>query len=505
MLVVLSSCKPKSELNSINHQPLVVDFPAKPSLKPLPWPRMADEFNAFVLDTVNKAMYARQDGCYYFPADLQGTSDELITYGPVVLGKILRGDDVGWLLPSLAGYFNQDAGIFLNGTSGNSIEYWYLLNVDALAAGIIRTKLSDDAVSIKMLRSTADRLMDMAHQIEYDFNDQGYNFESNTPWTRKDIYRQPDVVGAYAYLMLFAYEMFGDSKYLEESKIALLSYQDFEKNPWYEIPSGAMSCITAARLGAHYRDPDVDLHKVLSFALDPHYGAMQAGDWGGREVNGLIRGWGGADRGEAYSMESMVLLPYLLPVLRYNTQYAEEIGKYALNLSANMRWFYSDHMPSEQQSRPDLTPVMPYEKLTRTKKGYTPYAGGDFGSQRSIYGGAYVLWFGEIIRPTQDDYILQINVSKTDFLAEASYPTYLYYNPWPEERKIVLQLDSGAFDIYETIEHQRLHRAARGSVTLKIPGGGARVVVVVPSDKESTIENGILKAGGVPVDYQVKP
>lgn len=78
---------------------LPFSFPDKPKEKPLNWPAMADAFDAFVMDTANKAMYIRSDGRYYFPSDLRGHSDELTTYGPVVLGKILRGDDVSKFLP----------------------------------------------------------------------------------------------------------------------------------------------------------------------------------------------------------------------------------------------------------------------------------------------------------------------------------------------------------------------------------------------------------------------
>ena len=51
-----------------------------------------------------------------------------------------------------------------------------------------------------------------------------------------------------------------------------------------------------------------------------------------------MRGWRGGDKNEAYSMESLVVPLYILPSLRYNTTFAVEVGKYILNLSANMRY-----------------------------------------------------------------------------------------------------------------------------------------------------------------------
>ena len=100
-------------------------------------------------------------------------------------------------------------GIFPDGTHANLCEYWYLMNVNALADGIVRSHLSHDPVWAGRVRKSADRLIELAHEIGYKFNDQGYRFNTRVPFTNQDMYRQPDAVGGYAYLMLFAYEMFG--------------------------------------------------------------------------------------------------------------------------------------------------------------------------------------------------------------------------------------------------------------------------------------------------------
>jgi hypothetical protein len=38
---------------------------------------------------------------------------------------------------------------------------------------------------------------------------------------------------------------------------------------------------------------------------------------------------------------------------------------------------------------------------------------------RAVDGGAYSLWLAELIKPTEDDYILQLAIAKTDFLTNA--------------------------------------------------------------------------------------
>ena len=502
-LLVTAGCCGTSPDSTAGRQAIAADIPAKPAAVPLPWHTMADEFDAFIMDPANGAMKHRPDGNPFFPSDLQGASDELTTFGVVFLGKTLRGTDVSALRPSFRAFFNDRAGLFCNVADGLKIEHWYLLNVDALAAAIVRTSF-DDPEYLRMQRSTADALIRMAENIGYDFNDQGYDFGENKPWTNKDIYRQPDVIGGYAYQMLMSYEMLGDRKYLDEAKKAIGMYQSFERNPWYEIPSGAMAALAAARLKACHGADGIDCGKILSFALDPRDGALQTGTWGGAEVNGLMRGWGNGDRNEAYSMESLVAPMYILPSLRYNTEYAAEVGKYFLNLAANMRPFYSQYLPRENQSRPDLPDVMPYERLAKEDKGATPYAGGDYGSQRSIYGGGYVMWMGEIVRPTGDPYILRTDISKTDFLTDASYPTYLYYNPYETPKSVTLELDGGTYDIYETIRHRTIRKGVSGSVSIDIPASGATIVAVVPAGAGERREGAILYRDGIAVDYNVK-
>jgi hypothetical protein len=476
-------------------------FPSRPSEKPLNWRSRADSFDQFVMDPKNHVLQTRHDGTSYFASALEGTGDGgLTTFAPLVLGKVLRGDAVDSLIPSMTAYFNEQAGIFLDGTHADLCEYWYLMNVNALASGIIRLKLSHDPIWIGRVRSSADRLMDLAHQVAYNFNDQGYRFNKNAPFTNKDIYRQPDTIGGYAYVMLFAYELFGDAKYLEEAKKGLHLYQSFANNPWYEIPSGAMAVLAAARLSVH--EPEVDLLKVLSFALEPNGHPLNTGTWGDREVNGLMAGFSTEPVGEAYSMESLIVLPYILPALRYRPEFATIIGRYVLNTAANMRRFYSDCIPRENQSRPDLTSAVPYERLTRELNGYSPYASGDYESHRSIYGGAYALWWGELVTPTEDEYILELNVSKSDFLAAKTFPAYLYYNPYAAQKTVTLKLGESRVDIYDLVEHRFTREKALGPFSVEIPANGSRILVIVPSGAKREWKQGVLYGDGVPIDYR---
>jgi len=482
------------------HAPSAKILPPMPKKMPLLWRERADAFDRFVMNPANNVLQKRSDGSHYFASALEGTGDGgLTTFAPIALGKILRGENVDWLIPSMAAYFSDQHGIFLDGRHAASCEYWYLMNVNALAAGVIRAHPGSDPAWIDRFRRSADRLISLAHQIKYNFNDQGYRFDTASPWTKQDIYRQPDAIGGYAYLMLLAHETIGDPKYFAEAKEALQRYLSFSKNPWYEVPSGAMACLAAARLSV--ADPGVDVGKALGFVVDPGGRPLQTGRWGRDEVNGLMAGFCTEPAGEAYSMESLVTAGYVLPVLRYRPEFAGLVGRYLLNAAANMRLFYSDCISAEHQSRPELPSAIPYERLTRTLGGESPYASGDYGSHRSIYGGAYALWWGELVKPTRDPYILQMNVGLTDFFEQETYPTYLYYNPFEAGRRVTLPPGPGGTRIYDLTAHAFLDPGGRSAASLEIPARGARIVVMIPPGAHPKMRNGTLVCGNVAVDY----
>jgi hypothetical protein len=459
-----------------------------PKHPPLHFKPRANQLLEYVCDEKNGVMHRLANGHLHFTAFLEGSGQELITYGAIVLGKLLRGEDVQALLPSLADYYHEDYGIYQNGIGDKRSEYWYLMHVNALSAAITRRALMDDTASVQRLKNSMNRLMELAHQIDYDFNDQGYDFEARRPFTNKDEFRQPDTVGGYAYLMQFAFETFGDDKYQAEANLAMQKYLSFGDNPWYEIPSGAMACLAVARMNAQGQAFSLD--KAVAFALDPEQGSLHVGRWGDEEINGLMRGWKGHTREEAssmaYSLETLVLLPYLLPVVRYDHRFAKEIGRYALHTAANMRLFYGEFFAPEAQGRPDLTPVIPYEALHRERDGHSPYASGDFHGQKSIYGGALTLWWGEIVRPTSDPYVLELDLTKTDFLGAPDHSASgsgdsvcMYYNPYNHDVDVTISLGGEPVDLYDVRTQSLLEANVRDSATLHLSGDSATIVNIV--------------------------
>jgi hypothetical protein len=197
----------------------------------------------------------------------------------------------------------------------------------------------------------------------------------------------------------------------------------------------------------------------------------------------------------------MVVLPYVLPVLRYRPDYAKDIGRYALNTLANLRYFYSDYLPRENQSRPELPPAFPYERLDKTLKGKSPYAAGDYDSHRSVYGGAYAMWLGEMVLPTTEKQIPQINVSRTDFLAASTYATYLLYNPFNAGRTVPMSIGNGKSDVYDLASHRIITRDVSASVPIALEPGESKVLVVIPAGKKRSTKKNVLYFDEVAVDY----
>ena len=449
-------------------------LPAKPAQPPLDFHALANAFDSYVMDPANSVNLRDTGGRQYFASALE-TKDEggLTCYGPMAMGKELQSSGLEELARSLKAYFSEPYGLFLDGPGATLCEYWYLMNVNALAFALIQTRFAHDAEWLARIERTAGALRDMAHQIKYNFNDQGYDYAKGSPFTRQDIYRQPDAVGGYSYVMLLAWKITGRQYCLEEAKTAIDRYTAFQKNPWYEIPSGSMAVLAAAHLES--MGYPANTRKALGFVLDSKIGLMAAGKWGSTPVDGLMAGFCTEPAGQAYSMESMVTFPYLMPVLRYRPDLANELARYALNAAANLRWFFPQYLPPDSQSRPDLTPAIPYERLSREAKGHSPYAEGDFAGHRSVYGGAYLLWLDKMVQPQDDHWILRWDLSITNFLDRDMSPTFLYYNPGPEKKIITLESVHQVRDL----SHKQILSSRNGRAELTLHPEEALVVEIM--------------------------
>ena len=127
-----------------------------------------------------------------------------------------------------------------------------------------------------------------------------------------------------------------------------------DQSPLYEVllPYGALAAARMnAELGRNY-----DVAKLVNDCFDPH-GRPQARPgwgvisdrWNGLDAHGLV---GSTTDGEGYAfaMNTFQWAGALVPLARYDTRYAHDIGKWTLNLANAARLFYPNALDAEHQS-----------------------------------------------------------------------------------------------------------------------------------------------------------
>ena len=71
-----------------------------------------------------------------------------------------------------------------------------------------------------------------------------------------------------------------------------------------------------------------------------------------------------------------------------------------------------------------------------------------------LYGSGYVGMLGGIVQATNVPCVLQLDCLATDFFRCEAYPTFLCYNPYPEERTFELAVGVSSADLYDAVTHQ---------------------------------------------------
>lgn len=352
-----------------------------------------------------------------------------------------------------------------------------------------------------------------------NFSFQAFDFAQMKPVSR--VWREPDAAAGVAWLLYMAYQTFGDQKFLNGAEKALAYLQGLAEknyNPLYELllPYGAL---VAARLNAeHGRSYDVETFVRWCFGTSharPGWGLL-TGEWDGVRVDGLI-GSSTDQEGYAFAMNTFVWAEPLVPLVRYDPRFARSIGKWLLHAVVNARLFYAPYHSQKHQSSAfwaeNSRGVIPYEGLRRWGVvGWdvvSPYAAGDAMRNKwaktdfALYAGSQAGIFGAIVSRTNVEGILRVDLLATDYFRAPAYPTYLYYNPYPETKVVEISLESKT-DLYDCVTKKFLLRGASGVASFSLPPDSAAVIVLVPEGKEVVQEGRRLSADGVVVDWQAQ-
>lgn len=409
-------------------------------------------------------------------------------------------------------YFNSDNGwnIVMNNTcpevallgGGYGRDWWYDVfpNVLYYAVCDVFPGVSG-ADSIQHVIAEQFCKADSVLNGNYDYS---YFDYSQMKGMVNNIPLQQDAAGGHAYVLYAAYKKFGDPRYLQHAKSALEALLAQKESRFYEILL-PMSAIVASRLNAE-EGTQYDVKKILDWTFDGcqnpngRYGwGVMAGRWGDYDVSGL-QGSILDGGGYAFFMNSVKLTWPLVPMVKYEPQFATAIGKWMLNNVNACRLFYPGEIDDEHQWLPEMKGLtdnnIAYEGLRKTDcygkeslKGIEPVALGDgpnwtpanpAESMFSLYSTSPVGILGAMVSETSESGILQINCNTTDFYSERPYPVYLYYNPHAEN-KVIGYYSEEKVDLFDIVTKKYIARGKSGSFEIELPALNASVIVELPS------------------------
>lgn len=431
----------------------------------------------------------------------------------------------------LKNYFNSDTNwnIMMNNTGpevallggGYGRDWWYDVYPNVLFYGVA-SFYPDEKDYSNIMRSVADKFYKADSVMAGNYAHSYFDYATLEP---KDnwICKQQDVAAGHAYVLYAAYQKFQDPKYLKGAKSSLEALLAQPKNEFYEIlmPFGAY---VAARLNAE-EGTSYDYRKILEWTFNGSpecrkgWGVLQD-NWNGYDVSGLV-GSTVDHGGFAFLMNTYDTMWPLVPMVRYDQRYANVIGKWMLNASNALKFFYPYEMPDDHQTIPEQRQhtkgVIAYEGLIKEshfdkyKHIKAPVAIGDGPhwvegnpdvSQFSVYGSGHVGIAGSIISKTNVENILQLDLLATDFYRGDAFPSYLYYNPNPESKSVTISVGKKELKIYDAVQRAFVAKNVKNNYTFSMDKEQAAVLVMVPQNAIIVEKNGKLYANDIVIDYR---
>lgn len=430
-------------------------------------------------------------------------------------------------------YFNSDNGwnIVMNNTTpevallggGYGRDWWYDVFPNVLFYAVCDVFPGvDNADSIQ--RSIAEQFVkaDSILSGNYDYS---YFDYSQMKGMINHIPLQQDAAGGHGYVLLSAYQKFKDKRYLKHAKSAITALNNQEESRFYEILL-PMGIYTAARLNAEH-GTNYDVEKMINWVFDGcknpqgrNGWGIIVGKWGEYDVSGL-QGSITDGGGYAFLMNSIKMVWPLVPMVKYEPQFANAIGKWMLNNVNACRLFYPDEIKDKNQWLPELknftNSIVAYEGLRYEDLfnkpeliGVHPVALGDGPnwnaknpkeSMFSLYSTSPVGILGAMVDTTDVQGILRLNCNTTDFYAVKPYPVYLYYNPHSEAKELTYHPKSKV-DLFDIVSKQYVARGIEKPTLISIPANQARVLTELPAGTRIVRRNNQLLANGSVIAYQ---
>lgn len=339
----------------------------------------------------------------------------------------------------------------------------------------------------------------------------GYNAVLESPTVNGEHIEPPN--GGLAFLFYSAYEITQDEKYLNGAIEVLDYFQDYWGNPNYEALTDYTPYVAAAlnyRYGTNY-----DIGKFLDFLFeeDSTYRSGWSvinGDFGDYSVDGLV----GQSNDYAFSMNSFHLASVLAPMVKYDSRYSTDIGKYFLNLVNNAKVFFPQNIPLDHQTMSDYLyfdkyGTICYEGFRNNYNSVTGLAMGDatamFGlpSDLSLYSSAYIGMLGAIVSETNVSGILRLDLNVTDSYGLNDYQYFLYYNPYDVPMEVNYISEESRYDLFDSVSKTLLAKNVSDDIQIIIPANSSLVTVQLPANSQiNRVNNDVLVNDQVISKYQ---
>ncbi|GAA2233307.1 hypothetical protein GCM10010401_01370 [Rarobacter faecitabidus] len=457
-----------------------------------------------------------------------------------MLQTFYRGSTTG-----VAGNTPTPGGSGVPGTN----DGWYQFLPNALYS--ILGEMYPEAENMTTIqRNIGDKFYDAVVNLggaNANFDMWDYNFATGQKYLNGTKYQSAELATVVAFVLINAYEKFGDQKYLTGAKWAMDSIERSNDNTYYEI-TVLLTPYIAARMNALY-GTNYDVTKPLRWLMEGskvrnNWGTLGAlattpVKWAGKDVSGLQgslsdRGPSGdGEPGYVFAMNSFAS-PWFAATAKYDTSYANLVGKWLLNVNSAARLFFADQLSASQQyygsdfidgvsagqsgsatgwDKDDRASAIAYEALqSKANDGIralsdvpersTNWGVGSAARGLGMYGSAWI-GFMSVIHPTNVDNVLRIDLNALDTYGEKTYPTSLIYNPTGSVQQIQVPLASGAKDLYDSVSGTFLARGVSGNATIPVPAGNSVVVVELPAGATLTHSGSTLLANGAAMAYDV--
>jgi hypothetical protein len=466
----------------------------------------------------------------YVGTTSHGTQAEAINIIPSIVGASLVGINksnqfgVNWV-ESAKDFFNKRNGqnVYLNGRSSSSgDDWWYdvMPNVFFYQLYSLYPQTTDFGTQFTSIASVwqgAIRHMggSAAPWKVPEMNYRAWNLSTQTPLISG--VKEPEAAGSLAWIMYNAYIELGDKNYLYTAQMCMDFLYGLSSNPSYELqlPYGTLA---AARMNAELGS-DYDVEKMLNWVFNrgPLRGwGTITGKWNGNDVSGLVGEANDSGDDYAFVMNGFQQAAALIPLVKYDKRFARAIARWTLNLANASRLFYTDFLPADHQdsytwsTQNDIASVISHESLKQVWNNVDLFARGDAISggwsttNLALYGSSHVGYLGSIIHKTNVEGILKLDLNKTDFFGNHTFPRYLIYNPYNSDKNVILALGTSHYDIYDAISEKIILHGATGNAAVTLGPDSVQLLVYLPQGAVLTAKNRDLYAGSQLVDYHYK-